>query len=236
MRSIRKLLVALPICLTLLGCGMLHAATLRVASAFDPQTMDPHAIALLYHTRIVAQVYESLLSRDEQFRLEPAGFPNGFAVTFDCVNVPWREAVCQAISAMLTQVGIRTTMRSTATNQFFPKLTGATASFAEFGWSPTTDAWASLNAILHSYDGHGAGSFNGGRYVNPQLDALIDALRVEPDLVRRRTMVGAALKMAIDDLALVPLYRRTLVWAMNRSVHAVIWPNDTMELRWVRMP
>jgi len=26
-----------------------------VASAFDPQTMDPHAVALLYHTRVVFQ-------------------------------------------------------------------------------------------------------------------------------------------------------------------------------------
>ena len=52
--------------------GPTHAKTLRIASAFDPQTMDPHAIALLYHTRVVAQVYESLVGRDERFRLEPA--------------------------------------------------------------------------------------------------------------------------------------------------------------------
>ena len=49
-----------------------HAATLRVASAFDPQTMDPHALALLYHSRVAFQVYDSLVGRDEQFRLEPA--------------------------------------------------------------------------------------------------------------------------------------------------------------------
>ena len=34
------------------------AATLRVASAFDPQTLDPHAVALLYNSRIVTQIYE----------------------------------------------------------------------------------------------------------------------------------------------------------------------------------
>jgi peptide/nickel transport system substrate-binding protein len=43
-----------------------------VATAFDPQTMDPHAVALLYHSRVAFQVYESLVSRDEKFRLEPA--------------------------------------------------------------------------------------------------------------------------------------------------------------------
>ena len=46
--------------------------TLRVASAFDPQTLDPHALALLYHTRVTYQIYDSLVSRDEGFRIEPA--------------------------------------------------------------------------------------------------------------------------------------------------------------------
>ena len=49
-----------------------HAASLRIASAFDPQTMDPHALALLYHSRVVFQVYDSLVNRDEHFRLEPS--------------------------------------------------------------------------------------------------------------------------------------------------------------------
>jgi len=48
-----------------------HAANLRVATAFDPQTMDPHSLALLYHSRIAFQLYESLVTRDEQFRVEP---------------------------------------------------------------------------------------------------------------------------------------------------------------------
>ena len=50
----------------------LAAKTLRFASAFDPQTMDPHAIALQYQTRVVSQIYESLVSRDRKFELEPA--------------------------------------------------------------------------------------------------------------------------------------------------------------------
>ncbi|MEP7283161.1 MAG: hypothetical protein ABI696_14380, partial [Rubrivivax sp.] len=39
------------------------AAPVRIASAFDPQTMDPHALALLYHSRIAYQVYDALVSR-----------------------------------------------------------------------------------------------------------------------------------------------------------------------------
>ena len=167
--------------------------------------------------------------------LAEAGYPNGFAVTLDCVNVAWRENVCQAASAMLTQVGIRTTLRSSATNQFFPKLSQGTASFIEYGWTAAPDAWPSLNGLFRTFDRSGFGTFNAGRYSNPKLDALIDSIRVEPDLLRRRAMVGVALRMIGDDLPYIPLYRRKLNWAMAKKVSAVQWPNDSIELRWVRM-
>ena len=167
--------------------------------------------------------------------LAEAGYPNGFSVALDCVNVAWREAVCQAASAMLTQVGIRTTLRSSPTNQFFPKLSQGSASFIEYGWTPNPDAWASLNALFRTWDKSGLGTFNAGRYSNPQLDALIDGLRTEPDLTRRRAMVGVALRLVGEDLPFIPLYRRTLNWAMSKNVRAIQWPSDAPEFRWVQV-
>ena len=156
-------------------------------------------------------------------------------MTLDCVNIAYRENVCQAAAAMLTQVGIRTTLRSSPTNQFFPRLSQGTSAFIEFGWTPTTDAWATLNALFHTWDKSGGGTFNAGRYSNPDLDTRIDNIRAEPDASRRRAMVGAALRLIADDLPYVPLYRRTLSWAMAGKVTAVQWPNDIAELRWVRV-
>jgi peptide/nickel transport system substrate-binding protein len=167
--------------------------------------------------------------------LAEAGYPDGFGVTLDCVNASFRAAVCQAIAGMLAQVGIRVAFQPWPTSQFFPKLTQAASSFFEFGWSPNTDAWPALNAVARTYGEGGLGLFNGGRYSNPKLDALIDGLRIEPDLGRRRQMVGEALAIVRDDLALLPLYRRTIAWAMRKGVEAVIWPNDILELRFVNL-
>jgi peptide/nickel transport system substrate-binding protein len=47
------------------------ATVFRYASQIDPGTMDPHALASLYHTRVMMNIYESLVGRDEQFKLEP---------------------------------------------------------------------------------------------------------------------------------------------------------------------
>jgi peptide/nickel transport system substrate-binding protein len=167
--------------------------------------------------------------------LAEAGYPNGFSVTMDCVNVAWRESACQAMTAMLNQVGIRATLRSSASNQFFPKLSQGTASLVEYGWSAAPDAWPSLNALFRTWDRAGLGTFNAGRYSNPKLDTLIDQIRVEPDLTRRRAMTATVLRMAADDLPYIPLYRRVLTWAMSSKVSAVQWPNDLVELRWVQV-
>jgi peptide/nickel transport system substrate-binding protein len=167
--------------------------------------------------------------------LKEAGYPNGFAVTLDCVNVAYRAAVCQAIAGMLAQVGIQTTFQVWPTATFFPKLTQGTTSFFEFGWSPGTDAWPMLNAIVRSYSTDGTGTFNGGRYSNSRLDQLIDSIRVEPDVARRRVLVGDALRMMRTDLPLIPLYRRTLTWVMRPDISVAQWPNDVLELRFVQI-
>ena len=135
--------------------------------------------------------------------LAGAGYPNGFSVTLDCVNITWREAVCQAMTAMLTQVGIRTTLRSSPTNQFFPKLTQAGPPGLRSA-TPTVDAWGSLNGLFHTYDKAGLGTFNAGRYSNPKLDVLIDAMRVEPDLTRRRAMVATVLRLVGEEMPVDP--------------------------------
>jgi peptide/nickel transport system substrate-binding protein len=167
--------------------------------------------------------------------LRAAGYPDGFAVTLDCVNATFRAAVCQAIAGMLTQVGIRTTFQPWPTATFFPRITQATTSFFEFGWSPGTEAWPTLNAIVRTYGEEGAGTFNGGRYSNLQLDKVIDAIRVELDLARRRQLVGDALKLMQADLPLIPLYRRTLTWVMRPDISVAQWPNDILELRFVQI-
>ena len=49
----------------------------------------------------------------------------------------------------------------------------------------------------------------------PSSIRLIDAIRVEPDIARRRQLVGDALRLMHADLPLIPLYRRTLTWVMR---------------------
>jgi peptide/nickel transport system substrate-binding protein len=167
--------------------------------------------------------------------LKEAGYENGFALQMDCVNVAWRASVCQAAASMLEKVGIKASLVTSPSSVFFPKLSQGTGTLVEFGWSATPDAWNILQSLVRSNDGLAAGAFNAGRYSNPKLDALIDGLRIEPNLAKRRAMVQDALRIVQAELPLVPLYRRKHNWVMRPNVEVVQWPNDVLELRWVVM-
>jgi peptide/nickel transport system substrate-binding protein len=58
------------IALALLSLSV-EAKSLRYASQFDPGTMDPHALASTYNNRVLSQVYEPLVGRDADFKVEP---------------------------------------------------------------------------------------------------------------------------------------------------------------------
>ena len=167
--------------------------------------------------------------------LKEAGYETGFAVQMDCVNVAWRASVCQAAASMLEKVGIRASLATSPSSVFFPKLSQGTGFLVEFGWIATPDPWTTLQSLVRTNDGLAAGAFNAGRYSNPKFDALVDAIRVEPNLQRRRQMTGDALRIVQADLPLVPLYRRQHNWVMRPSIDVVQWPNDVLELRWVTM-
>ncbi len=168
--------------------------------------------------------------------LAQAGYPDGFSVQMDCVNIAFRSAVCEAIAAMLSKVGIRAAFQPSPTSIFFPKLTQATASFLEFGWTPGTDAWLIMQSLVRTHDAKTGGAFNAGRYSNPKLDTLLERAGAEPDLAKRRDLVAQALAIVHDDLPMLPLYRRQHNWVMKRGIEVVQLPNDVLDLRWVKLP
>ncbi|MBC8023454.1 MAG: ABC transporter substrate-binding protein, partial [Burkholderiales bacterium] len=55
----------------LLAAMAVEAKALRYASQFDPGTMDPHALSSVYNNRVLSQIYEPLVGRDEKFQVEP---------------------------------------------------------------------------------------------------------------------------------------------------------------------
>ena len=71
--------------LLLLASLAAPAKTLRYASAYEPGTMDPHAVGSAYATRVLNMVYDTLVSRDEDFKVAP-----GLALSWTSQPAGWR--------------------------------------------------------------------------------------------------------------------------------------------------
>jgi peptide/nickel transport system substrate-binding protein len=162
--------------------------------------------------------------------LSEAGYADGFNVTLDCGNIQPAADICQAVAAMLTQVGIRTTPNIVPQSAIFPKLEKYDTSFYLLSWGGgvTSDALYTLQALLHSATGKGEGDFNMGRYSNPKMDELIRKIKIESDMNRRNNLIREALLLSNADLALLPIHQPFIPWAMRKNVSAWFSPVNTV--------
>ena len=89
--------------------------------------------------------------------------------------------------------------------------------------------------MIHSRDGRGKGDFNSGRYVDPALDRMIDAVEIEMDAVKRRAMMLEAFRRVREAIYTIPLHRQMIPWAARSNVKVVHRPDNVVEALWVRI-
>lgn len=161
--------------------------------------------------------------------LSEAGFAEGFGITLDATNqVPFGE-IAQAVASMLAQIGIKATPNIIPNPNYSPKLEKFDSSFFVFGWgSVTVDSLYVLQSLMHSptSDRSGDGDSNFGRYRNPQLDALIDRIKIETDMSARDRLIRDALAIQRNDLGILPLLQVRTAWAMKSPVTAPFATNN----------
>lgn len=179
------------------------------------------------------------LDRDKAKKLlAEAGYPNGFEVTLDCPNNRYinDEQICVAVAGMLAQIGIQAKVSATPMGTHLPKLQKDDTSFYLLGWGvPTYDALYTLQALIRSRGQGADGSFNYGNYSNPKVDALIDQVKVELDLGKRRQLMIDALKLHNEDVGNIPLHHQMIPWAMASNVTAVHQSENQLDLWWVKV-
>ena len=168
--------------------------------------------------------------------LKEAGYADGFSVDLDCSSQQPADSLCQAVTGMLSRVGLRIAYRPLPFNQLLPKLNSGDTSLFVIGWTPATaEAEGVLLPLTHTPGGPAVGEYNFGRYSNPKVDSAIDRLRVEFDPARRHELAVEALGAIDADAAFVPLIYRNITWAMRSNVRAQIMPNDIVDLRFVNV-
>ena len=170
--------------------------------------------------------------------LAEAGYPQGFGVTLDCTNDRYilDEQICSALAGMMSRIGIVVSPNPKPKAIFFQKTDASRreTSFMLVGYYPTTvDAMVILDGVLHTYTGRGDGDNNSGRYSNKQMDALIEAARVELDVARRNALMEEILLLHNQDVASIPIHQQLPSWAMRRTIDTPARQDNGLDLRWV---
>lgn len=163
--------------------------------------------------------------------LADAGYADGFELTLDCPNDRYvnDEAICQAVTAMWTRIGVKTRLATQPMATYVAKIQKFDTSAYMLGWGVATmDALYSLDSLISTVDpkGGAAGNYNLGRYSNAEVDALIAQIKVVTDEKKRDELIHQALKIVKDEYGYLPLHHQIRPWAMRKNVETVYRADD----------
>ena len=167
--------------------------------------------------------------------LADAGYGDGFAFGLKCPNNRYLndEAVCQAVTGMLAQVGITAELDAMPVQNYWPGLRADNFDMYLLGWSPGTfDAEHPIRFLAHTPVDN-LGTWNFGDFSNARVDELLPQIQSELDEGTRQAMIDEVHKLLQDEVAYVPLYVQPLLWGAGSDISLTQRPDNFFILRWV---
>lgn len=153
--------------------------------------------------------------------LAEAGYPDGFRMTIHGPNNRYLmdDQILQAIAQMLARVGIVARAEAMPAATFFPRNNKSEFALSLIGWgNDSVEGSSPLRALIATRDPQkGTGTFNVG-YSNKAVDALVDKTMVTIPDKERESLLQQAIKLAMDDVAIIPLHHQASIWAMRREL------------------
>lgn len=149
--------------------------------------------------------------------LAEAGYPNGFNLTIHGAFYP---EMMQTVAQMWTRIGIKASVEMVPSSLYNSRSVKQEFAVGSGSWgSNSGEAGYFLVNILNTYDkAKGVGPVNWSRYSNPDLDALTEHAMATIDDGAREKLLMQAEKMAMDDVAVIPLYQLENFWATRKGV------------------
>jgi peptide/nickel transport system substrate-binding protein len=163
-----------------------------------------------------------------------AGYADGFSIQLDCPNDRYvnDEAICQAAVGMLAQIGITANLSALPRAQHFPLIANDETDFYLLGWGvPTYDAEYIFNFLYHTRT-EGRGSWNGTRYSNPEMDAMIESLASNVDLEARNATIAELFAMAEAETIYIPIHNQILNWGIADGWETVVDADDAVKFKY----
>lgn len=152
--------------------------------------------------------------------LAAAGYPNGFTLTLHGPNNRYinDERVVQTVAQFLSRIGIQTKVETLPLSVYFGKARAGEYSVALLGWGTLAGDFALRTLVGTTDPSTGWGSWNWGKYSNPEVDKLVKASLASVDEKQRQDNAQQAATVALQDYAVIPLYHQYATWAMRKGL------------------
>ena len=153
--------------------------------------------------------------------LAEAGYPDGFGLTLHATNNRYLNdaQVAQTTAQLLTRIGIQTKVETLPVAAYFSRARQGEFSFMMLGWGSVA-ADVALRSILGTPNAQtGYGSWNWGRYSNPELDKLVQtSLSTVSSEQAHEQAAKTAARFAQTDYAIIPSHHQLATWAMRKGI------------------
>ncbi len=174
-------------------------------NAAEPASQFLSPLIFGYNPEIKRLSYDLNLSRQ---LLKEAGYEQGFNLTLDCAKeYPTFIDISSEIADQLSEV-ITVHLNFLNASDYYAKLYMGNCSIYLMGWIPATGDGGEIFDYLLRSERHplGIGSYNFGHYSNSTIDNITQEITYTMDQNERGRLMRQGFKVAMDDVACIPLY------------------------------
>ena len=180
------------------------------------QVPDPPTIG--YNATIKRLAYDPEMAKK---LLKEAGYESGFDITLTGPNDRYVQdaKIAEAVARYLAKVGIRVKLDVKPKSVFFPEVTKGILDFYLIGWfDGTFDMGRTYFKLVHTRDEEkGFGVFNGAAFSNSEIDKLLESTADIVDTAERKETLQKLNKMAMDNIAWIPLHYQEDLYAIQQG-------------------
>ncbi len=166
--------------------------------------------------------------------LQEAG-ADGLRFTYTCMNDESinEEDWCQGIANMLQRAGMQVDIDMGPRSVQSPKRSQGNTEMFNLSWAnePTLDAFSLLSQVLATKeDAYGVSNYGG--WSSPELDGFVKQAAEATDPAERLKLEEEALRIAKEEVLLIPLHQQPIAWATRDNVESIDLRADNKARHW----
>lgn len=149
--------------------------------------------------------------------LAEAGVTTPFKVEMQTGNGTTAMQAGQVIQAMAAEAGFDIQLRATEFATLLSENKAGNFDMSLQGWSGRIDPDANIHPFNHT-----SGANNDQKYSNPEIDAILDEARQNPEVAARKALYDRTTEILQHDLPLIYLYHIKYLYTMRTGIEGFV--------------